>query len=112
MIQMPHDNPPTRDITPAPAQLAPCLAHVDGWAINIANMRDAVAAVISAAAAGEPRITLTLPVLLGAGTLALHIEGEEKRRVLEEALAAGEADELPIRYVLRNRTDLQIYWAP
>lgn len=60
MIQMPHDNPPTRDITPAPAQLAPCLAHVDGWAINIANMRDAVAAVISAAAAGEPTTIFTL----------------------------------------------------
>ena len=57
-------------------------------------------------------MTLTLTVLLGARLLALHIEGEEKRRVLEEALAAGEADDLPIRHVLRNRTDLQIYWAP
>lgn len=73
---------------------------------------DARVRIVHAEAAGEPRLTLTLPVLLDAGLLALHIEGEEKRRVLEEALAAGDADDLPIRHVLRNRTDLAIYWAP
>ncbi len=68
--------------------------------------------VVRAEAAGEPRVTLTLPVLLAAGLLVLHIEGEEKLRVLDSAREAGPADALPIRHVLRNRADLQIYWAP
>ena len=84
----------------------------DGLAAATDPATHAAVTVVHAAAAGEPRVTLTLPVLLGAGLLALHIEGEEKRRVLEEALAAGEANDLPIRHVLHNRTDLQIYWAP
>ncbi|HEX5305418.1 MAG TPA: 6-phosphogluconolactonase, partial [Dyella sp.] len=45
-----------------------------------------------ATGAGEPRITFTLPVLLDARALFLHVEGEAKRRVLADAqlgLGAG-----------------------
>ncbi|MEM1365821.1 MAG: 6-phosphogluconolactonase [Pseudomonadota bacterium] len=62
--------------------------------------------------AGEPRMTLTLPPLLAAPFLALHIEGEEKEMVLLEAerdLADEEA--MPIRAVL-SRRNLAVYWAP
>ena len=41
---------------------------------------------VHAASAGEPRLTLPLARLVDAGMLALHIEGQEKRKVLEEAL--------------------------
>jgi 6-phosphogluconolactonase len=34
---------------------------------------------ISAPAAGEPRLTFTLPALLYASLLCLHIEGQQKR---------------------------------
>lgn len=63
--------------------------------------------------AGEPRITLTAPVLLGARHLYLHIEGEAKRRVLEQATSPGAAaGSLPITRVLAFRTGpLDAYWA-
>ncbi|MEP0942528.1 MAG: 6-phosphogluconolactonase [Rhizobiaceae bacterium] len=63
--------------------------------------------------AQEPRITMTLPTIASAKTLILHIEGEEKRKVYEQALEDGPADELPIRHILRHPdVQLQVYWAP
>ncbi|WP_371347976.1 6-phosphogluconolactonase [Ancylobacter sp. IITR112] len=62
--------------------------------------------------AGEPRITLTLPVLLAADALALHIEGEAKRPVLAKALGEGPATDMPIRAVLRAKPALDIFWCP
>jgi len=47
--------------------------------------------------APEPRITFTLPALVAARHLHLHIEGAGKQAVLREALARGE---LPIAKVL------------
>ncbi len=65
-----------------------------------------------AAGAGEPRITLTLPVLLAADRLVLHIEGAAKRPVLEKALDDGPAEDMPIRAVLRSPRPPQIFWCP
>ncbi len=63
--------------------------------------------------AGEPRITLTLPVLLAARRLYLHIEGAGKREVLEQALAAVNGTGLlPIARVLASRGGkVATYWA-
>lgn len=61
--------------------------------------------------AGELRVTFTLPVLINAGFLALHIEGADKMAVLEAAAGdISEGDEMPVRHVLRTANDLQIYW--
>ncbi|WP_269933350.1 6-phosphogluconolactonase [Aminobacter sp. HY435] len=61
--------------------------------------------------AGEDRLTLTLPALVNAGLLAVHIEGAEKRSVIEAALAAEKA--LPIRAVIdRAPRGAEIFWAP
>lgn len=68
--------------------------------------------IVRSDAAGEPRVTLTLPFILSAGFLALHIEGAEKRRVFEQACQPGEADDMPIRHVLGARDDVTVYWAP
>jgi len=64
--------------------------------------------------AGEARITLTLPVLLAARHLYLHIEGAEKRAVLDRALAGVGADAgLPIRTVLAHAgTPVKTYLTP
>jgi len=62
--------------------------------------------------AGEPRITLTLPVLLEAGYLALHIEGAPKRAVLDKALLAGPVEDMPVRVVLARLPGPEIYWSP
>jgi 6-phosphogluconolactonase len=60
---------------------------------------------MSAPDAPEPRLTLTARVILRARAIALHIEGESKRVVLEKALSDGPAEELPIRSVLRGAAD-------
>lgn len=64
---------------------------------------------MSAPGAGEPRLTLTLPVLAQADFLALHIEGERKREVLARARVAAET-EMPVRAALRHQP--VIYWCP
>ena len=59
---------------------------------------------------GEPRLTLPLGRLLEARFVALHIEGEEKRRVLEDALRPGAT--LPIGAVFRHALNpVPVYWA-
>lgn len=64
-----------------------------------------------AQAAGEARITLTLPVLAAARHLYLHIEGEQKAQALQQALASPPGP--PIATVLRAaRTPVQVYWCP
>ena len=71
-----------------------------------------ILAAVRADAAGEPRITFTLPRLVSADTLVLHIEGMTKRAVLERACAGGPVEELPIRSVLRARAPLDVMWCP
>ncbi|MBA3447670.1 MAG: 6-phosphogluconolactonase, partial [Pseudaminobacter sp.] len=72
---------------------------------------DALVLPVHAASGGEPRLTLTLARIVDAGFVALHIEGAEKRRVLEEALAAETP--LPVRVVLdQAQRPAQVFWAP
>ena len=59
---------------------------------------------------GEPRLTLTLPAIANAGFIALHIEGDAKRKVLAGAIAG---EKLPIGAVLEAaRTPVEVFWAP
>lgn len=67
---------------------------------------------IRASAAGEPRITLTLPVIAGARSLWLHIEGRQKQAVFA-AIARGEGEwtRSPLRRVMENcRAPIGVYW--
>lgn len=68
---------------------------------------------IEAPGAGEPRLTLTLPRLIDAGLLVLHIEGAAKKAVLMRALQPGPMEDLPVRAVLRHAVrPVEILWAP
>jgi 6-phosphogluconolactonase len=68
---------------------------------------------VRAPSAGEDRLTLTLPLVAGARLVALHIEGEAKRSVFEQAMQAGTAPPAPIRAVFeRATTPPSVYWAP
>lgn len=67
---------------------------------------------ITAPGAGEPRLTFTLPVIEKAGRLALHIEGADKKAVLDKALGDGPAEDMPVRAVLRSATPVTLYWCP
>lgn len=60
-----------------------------------------------AEAAGEPRITLTAPVLAGAKNIHILITGAEKREAIERA-ATLPPEEAPVRAVLDYAT---IHWA-
>jgi 6-phosphogluconolactonase len=62
---------------------------------------------LRAEAAGEPRITLTAPVLRGAMKTHILITGAEKRAAIERAAYLGEI-EAPVRAVLANAT---VHWA-
>ncbi len=60
-----------------------------------------------AEAAGEPRITLTAPVLREAFNIHILITGAEKREALERAMTLTPMD-APVRAVLDNAT---VHWA-
>ncbi|MBL8893025.1 MAG: 6-phosphogluconolactonase [Rhizobiales bacterium] len=62
--------------------------------------------------AGEPRLTFTLKVLLASPFIALHIEGDDKMKVLEKALTSGPVAAMPIRAVLEATHPVTLYWAP
>ncbi|RMH52807.1 MAG: 6-phosphogluconolactonase [Alphaproteobacteria bacterium] len=65
--------------------------------------------LLRAPGAPEPRLTLTAPVLRGAGALFVLITGADKRAALERARAPGPVGAAPVRLVLdRARVD----WAP
>jgi len=84
----------------------------DGLASALAPVNDHLVETVRAEAAGEPRITLTLPVLLEAAYLALHIEGEAKRAVLEAAQRPGSLTGMPVRAILARRPAPEIFWSP
>ncbi len=70
------------------------------------------AIALNAQGAGEPRVTLTLPVVLCTRALYLHIEGAEKAATLESALGEGPVEDMPIRAVLRQaHTPVLVYHA-
>lgn len=61
--------------------------------------------------APHPRMTLTRSALAGARHKVLHIEGDEKLRILEEALEHLDRVELmPIRAFLGS--NISVFWAP
>lgn len=62
---------------------------------------------LRADAAGEPRITLTAPVLQAARHVHILITGQEKRRALTTALTLPPT-EAPVRVVLETAT---VHWA-
>lgn len=59
------------------------------------------------------RMTLTLPAILSAENIFLHIVGRKKMEAFKRALEDGSSIDMPIRYVLRRAwPPLKVYWAP
>jgi 6-phosphogluconolactonase len=55
-------------------------------------------------------VTLTLPAIVAARFLALHIEGAAKAATLDAAFGDGPVEAMPVRAVLRQAmTPLHIY---
>lgn len=88
-------------------------ADAEGLALLIDPTCPVPVLPVKAPSAGEPRLTLTLPLIAQARFLALHIEGDEKQRVLARALDGATAQELPVRAVLDHAVGpLHIFHAP
>lgn len=58
--------------------------------------------------AGEPRLTLTAPALLGAGFLHILITGQAKREAYARARSGGPVAEAPVRAILPRAT---VHWS-
>lgn len=59
------------------------------------------------------RMSMTLQRLLDARQLFLHIVGDEKRAVLDQAMMHKDSRNLPIAAVLESKSpEPQVYWAP
>lgn len=57
------------------------------------------------------RMSLTLRALLSARHIYLHFEGEEKRKVYEEAMNGEDQHEMPIRSVLNQELkDIEVFY--
>ncbi len=75
----------------------------------------AIVLPLRAEAAGEPRISLTLPPLLAARWRALHIEGAGKRKVFDAVLDGAPIDgqPAPVAHVIGHApVPLPVYWSP
>lgn len=59
------------------------------------------------------RVTLTRAAILSARTILITITGDQKRQVLEQAIADGQSSKLPIGRVLAEvEQPIDIHWAP
>lgn len=68
---------------------------------------------IHAKSVPEARLTMTLPVIVSARFIALHIEGMAKLATYNLALQDGPEKEMPVRAVFRHTSHpVQVYWAP
>jgi 6-phosphogluconolactonase len=60
-----------------------------------------------------PRVTLTRASFLAARTMLITITGQQKRELLEQAIADGQSSKLPIGRVLAEAEQpIDIHWAP
>ncbi|MFL6726320.1 MAG: 6-phosphogluconolactonase [Sphingomicrobium sp.] len=65
------------------------------------------------AEAPVPRVTLTRAAILSARTVVITITGDEKRALLEQAIADGQSSKLPIGRVLAEAEQpIDIHWCP
>ncbi len=61
--------------------------------------------------APEPRLTLTAPVLRGAGEIHLLIAGPAKLQALEQAQTIDDWQQAPVQAVLQRDTDVHVHYA-
>ena len=89
--------------------------HTASWFPRASNLNDlldpegeAELAVCDPVTAPYQRITLTFPAVLNARNIFIHIVGEEKKKVLREAVDVG----TPISEILKQATTpVTIWWA-
>ncbi|HET9811666.1 MAG TPA: 6-phosphogluconolactonase [Sphingomicrobium sp.] len=62
---------------------------------------------------GEARVTLTRSSILSARTILMTVQGDDKRAMIEQAIADGQSSRLPIGRVLAEAEQpIDIHWCP
>ena len=90
------------------ASLFPCSAQIEqGLDMESGNAYIAVQPTTAA----NQRMSLTLPALLNSKKIFLHLTGQKKKDVLEQAFAGDDELAMPIRAVLNN-APVELMWAP
>ncbi len=84
---------------------------VSGSALNSNSI--ALCESITPPDAPHERMTLTAKALLNSRKLILHIVGDSKWQVYQNALSEGSADQMPIRIALhQDKVPVDVYWSP
>ena len=90
--------------------------HAEGLGSALSTEGAALAAVRAekSAVVGDhlDRMTLTLAALKQVEFICLLMTGAEKRAAFETALRREPVEDMPVRAILRARTDLLSCWAP
>jgi 6-phosphogluconolactonase len=84
-------------------------------ALDAPKARRAIAVMPDPLPAEAPvaRVTLTRAAILSARTVLITITGQQKREVLEQAIADGQSSKLPIGRVLAEAEQpIDIHWCP
>ncbi len=107
---------------PWPPDLVWLTVGDDGSAAGIAagaDLQDALDAPKARRAVGvkpddrEPSVTLTRSSILSARTVMIVLQGQQKRDLLEQAIADGQSSKLPIGRVLAEAEQpIDIHWCP
>jgi len=91
------------------ASLFPCSEQIK-QGLDVSNP-DALMKVVPTTAPNE-RITFTYAQLIKSKNIILHVCGENKKTVLEQANQSDDIFEMPIRAFLQNESiQTQVYWA-
>jgi len=84
---------------------------VQDWSLDTGGGTDYVAG--NPAHAAHPRLSLSLATLLDARRIVLHIQGDDKWQVYQQALAGNDRRAMPVRAVLQQQeVPVDVYWAP
>ncbi|WP_218354889.1 6-phosphogluconolactonase [Alteromonas lipotrueiana] len=90
------------------ASLFPCSEQIEDG-LNLSSGKICLA--VQPATAPHQRISLTLPALLNSRNIFIHLTGEKKKAVLEDALTNSTELEKPVTAVV-NRAPVTLMWAP
>lgn len=88
------------------ASLFPCSEQIEQGLTSEAEF-----IAVQPTTAPHQRMSFTLKGLLNSQNIFLHLTGDRKKAVLEQALAGQDPKEMPIRAVLNN-ADVELVWAP
>ncbi len=94
----------------ADGHFASLFPDAEGLADGLDPDSNVLSIAVRTAASPHPRLSLTMAALSRADEVLLLAFGEDKRKVLDEAMSSGE---LPVARLLRQkRAPVSVYWAP